>query len=613
MNLYILLECLKYLDFYGTKFSFYIEKKRKIYTPIGGILTLFSIILGSLVFIFIEKDDFLHKTPISTTSVSKAPYTKITFLKEKIWVPWRIRDYNSKTINFTNLIYPIAFYYKCIFNETKNHLDVSYSIINYRLCNETSMAMYKDLYILDIDLDKVYCFDMDDLLMGGNGDLDYIYYVQFDLYSCKNGIDYDENNPNCSTYEKIIEAAGENNSFSIDLFYPVVHYQPMVKNNPLFIRYNNYYYHLSRYSNKIDRLYLQKYILKDDEGLISKNEKITTHWGYSSFSGDTYSTGDKRDLMNEGSSSRLYSFNIFINYDVVNYNRSYKKLFIIIANGLPNVNAVFMILKIFAKIIGLAYGNDKLTQLFFENLQEKSNGFKDIKSSVFKLYGEKNTQKNKINNNNLKISKLNIKSSRDDKKDGSSLQLYLPNDENREINKNIIFKRKNSKLITELPKLNNKELRGNKNNDDISSSHSNRLNFKKILNVEDKDKNIKSIKISLNKTYYVKQKLFPFRYYLCSIFFKNIGISKKSIFFHEDFVLVYNYICHLIDISSYLMLQKELQILKNILILKKYKPFIENTEKVNINDKSFDMENKECLEYNRFSILGKPKNYNDKK
>ena len=365
MNLYILFEFLKFIDLNGTKFHFYTERNRKLLTPIGGLLTLLSIIVGIFVFILVEKDDILHKIPNSTTSTSKEPYTKITFLKEKIWIPWRIRDYNSKTINITNLLYPIVFYYKFIFNETKKALDVSYSIINYKLCNETSMALYKDLYILDIDLDKVYCFDMDDLLMGGNGDLDYIYYIQFDLYSCKNGIDYDENNPNCSSYEKIIEAAGKDNSFSIDLFYPVVNYQPMVKENPLFVRYNNYYYHLSRYSNKIDRLYLQKYQLTDDKGFITKNEKITSYWGYSSLSGDTYSTGDKRDLMNEGSSSRFYSFNIFINYDVVYYNRSYKKLFLIIANGLPNVNAIFIIFKILAKILGVSFGNKRLAQLLF--------------------------------------------------------------------------------------------------------------------------------------------------------------------------------------------------------------------------------------------------------
>ena len=608
MSVYIILEILKFLDLYGTKFNFYTERNRKLYTSIGGLLTLLSIILGIFIFIFVERDDFLHKTPISTTSTSKEPYTKITFLEEKIWIPWRIRDYNAKTINITNLIYPIAFYYKCIFNETKKALDVSYDIINYKLCNETSMAKYKDLYILDIDLDKVYCIDMDDLLMGGNGDLDYIYYMQFDLYACKNGIDYDEKNPNCSSYEKIIEAAGKDNSFSIDLFYPVVNYQPMVKENPLFVRYNTYYYHLSRYSNKIDRLYLQKYQLTDDVGFISKKDKITSYWGYSSFSGDTYSTGDKRDLMNEGSSSRFYSFNIFINSDVVHYNRKYKKLLSIVANGLPNVNAVFIILKIFAKIIGASYGNQRLTQLLFENMHERP---KNRKSGIFKLYEDKNKKKNK-NIYNLKISKTNIINVNDAKKDGSSLYLYLPNDKKREIN-NIIVKRNSIKHIT-LPKLNNninlnnnnnKEIKGNKNND-ISSSHSSKLNLGKIFNLEDQDKipNNNSIKILKNKTIY-KKTLFPFKYYLCSTFMKNLGISKKSIFFTENFVVVYNFVCQLIDISSYLMLQKEFQILKNTLIISKYKPVIENTKKININDESFDMDINECLQSNKFSIFSK--------
>ena len=119
--------------------------------------------------------------------------------------------------------------------------------------------------------------------------------------------------------------------------------------------------------------------------------------------------------------------------------------------------------------------------------------------------------------------------------------------------------------------------------------------------------------ISKNKIYYIKKKLFPYKYYLCSVFMKNIGVSKKSIFFTKNFVFVYNFVCQLIDISSYLMLQKEFQILKNILIIRKYKTVIENTEKININDKSFDKDIKECLEFNKFSILGKLKNIKDSK
>ena len=67
----------------------------------------------------------------------------------------------------------------------------------------------------------------------------------------------------------------------------------------------------------------------------------------------------------------MYSFNIFINSDVVYYNRRYKKLLLIIANGLPNVNAVFIVLKIFAKLFGASYGNQKLTQLLFEIFKRK--------------------------------------------------------------------------------------------------------------------------------------------------------------------------------------------------------------------------------------------------
>ena len=77
----------------------------------------------------------------------------------------------------TNLLYPIAFYYRGVYNETKKSLDLSYSIINYRLCNESSMANYTDSFILDIALDKVYCIDMDDLEMGGNWDTDYVFYM----------------------------------------------------------------------------------------------------------------------------------------------------------------------------------------------------------------------------------------------------------------------------------------------------------------------------------------------------------------------------------------------------------------------------------------------------
>ena len=84
MNYYIISEILKYLDCFGTTFSFYTEKNRKFYTILGGILSLLSFIFGFLVFIFINKDDIFHNNPSSTTSTKRENIRKIKFGEEKI-------------------------------------------------------------------------------------------------------------------------------------------------------------------------------------------------------------------------------------------------------------------------------------------------------------------------------------------------------------------------------------------------------------------------------------------------------------------------------------------------------------------------------------------------
>ena len=97
------LEYLKYVDFFGTSFNFYIERNRKLYTPFGGILTLFAGIVGVVLFLYLNMDDFLHNIPESTTSINKENYRRIQFKDEKIWIPWRIRNFASKTINHKEL------------------------------------------------------------------------------------------------------------------------------------------------------------------------------------------------------------------------------------------------------------------------------------------------------------------------------------------------------------------------------------------------------------------------------------------------------------------------------------------------------------------------------
>ena len=623
MTIDTLFSILKYLDFYGISFNFYTEGSRKLYTPLGGLLSLISIFLGIIIFIYINLEDFLHNNPISTTSVEREQYLNITFKKEKIWIPWRVRDFGGKTINHTNILYPIIYYYHGIRNKDSKKMEISNEFINYKLCNETSMVYYSNLYTIDININNLYCIDMEDLYIGGSWDADFLNLITFDLYTCKGGIDYDGKNNNCTNYDKLAEIAGRNDSFEFEIYYPIVQYQPVNKTIPIFIRYYNYFYHLSRYSNKIDRLYLQKHILKDDLGWFLKNEKKYSNWGCASLSGDSYATGDKRDLMNEGSTSRLYSFNIYLKPEVVYYNRYYKKIYLIFAEGLPLVNVIFVIFGLFAHIFKISSGNKKLTELLFENLKKIKNNKKNFISKKY-IEFKKTFEENK----NININNKNDNSDFINKKilyDISSAKLNQQFSEKKIFNELVKKKSMESKarskslFFKNASSINsniNSNVSNDKNNLDssfifktkglFSDSNDNFSDMKneKYYSIKNASKIIKKA-----KTRYIKKTLFPYRYYLCSIFIKNLDVSEKSFFLTRKFIVVYSFIGQLFDISSYLMLQKEFEIMKNTILVDEYRRVMENRKKINVNEALFNYNMKECLDSKKLSILGQLNNY----
>ena len=655
MSKKIIFGILKYLDCFGTTFNFYIEKQRKFNTPLGGLLSILSITFAALIFTLINLDNFLHNLPNSSTIIERNNPRLIKFKEEKIWIPWRIRDFGGKTVSPKNLFYPIIYYYKGIWDDELNEMNISYELINYKLCNETSMVNNSNSFMIDIELDQLYCIDMEELDIGGSWNYEFFNWISFNIYACKNGIDYEKNNTDCTAYEKYIEYADENNYFDFEIYYPIIRYQPINKRNPFYIKYINNFYHFSRYSNKIDRIYLQQHILNDDRGWFLKKVKNYSSWGCSSFNGDSYANGNERDLMKEGSTSRFYSFNIFLESDIIHYKRSYKKIYLIIAEGLPVVNIIIIIFGIFAKIFKISSGNKKLTELLFENLKEKKTFMKvnqkklvDKKISLIKKNHSQKSQNKSISinrNNNNDISTVQLTHYDSVNIIGNNNIINNINNNNR----NNIFRSTNTHQITN-KKYSKKIIKRTffsfkDSNNIINNSNNNNINNKSIdassnmpLNNVKKEyvlhnnrttnnkmptnhllqtnslvfsKNATSSNIKA-KTHYIKKKLFPYKYYLCSIFIKNLDISKDSFFFTKKFIIVYNFICQLFDISSYLVLQREFQTMKNTVIEEKQKNIIEREQKINVNASTFNTNMKEFLNNKKLSIFGKlnqPKNF----
>ena len=241
------------------------------------------------------------------------------------------------------------------------------------------------------------------------------------------------------------------------------------------------------------------------------------------------------------------------------------------------------------------------------NITLTNNNLNDASSAKINCQSEKSKKLVNITN----IRKNSIKNITINK---SKFFLNL-NPQNNKQNKFIYSSQNNLKV--NLGNINNNKI--NIQNNNIGDTNSNLKNIesssiiqlnkklKKRNSIGEKSNMSHSIFKAPSKVNYVQKKLFPYKYYLCSIFIKNIVLPKNSIFFTKKFIVVYNFICQLFDISSYLILQKEFQIMKNTIMIGKYGDIFENRTKINVNDRSFNNEMKECIDSQKFSILGRVK------
>ena len=587
-------EVIKYCDIFGTKFSFYTDEKPRFYTFLGGISSILVVIICIIVFIFYSLDDFQRNTPTVTNSlILSQGNIKIKLGQEKIWIPWRIADYDNKYINHENLIYPIFTYYSGVRNDTNSNFNYKTKKLNYKLCNETSMKNKPDFYKINVPLNLLYCTDMDDLEIGGSWNSLFINYIQMDFYLCENGIDYNETNKKCTTQQDIIKRIGYNNSLQIEYYYPNIQFQPTNISHPIIIGYNQEYYFISKFTSKIDRLYLRKHLLKDDLGWIKKNSITSSYCGFNELNGDSYTITNERDLMSEGSTSRIYSLNIYLQPGIVYYERKYKKIIQIIIEGLPIMFVVLRIFKKIVKTIKYSEENKKLFELLFENIKEKKNKFEQFRRNIImekqnKIEEAKIKTDNQLENPSFNPNPNNPNTINSSYKDGSKVALSPKIDYSIKIfNENKTESRnqnniKRKKLIENNQKLNL-----------LNNSLSKEMK---------EDASINKIEHIFNNNYQIS-KLFPYRYYFFSIFIKNFDIAKLMSCFSKKFVKVYKFLGRMFDISSFLSAQREFQILKNIILEVKDIYRIENPKKINVNEEKFIRNMNECLNNRSFNIF----------
>ena len=258
---------------------------------------------------------------------------------------------------------------------------------------------------------------------------------------------------------------------------------------------------------------------------------------------------------------------------MVYYKRYYKKLNTILSENFPLVYLIYLTTKKIAQLLKLAEGKEKMTELLFDKLNDKPKLMKVMKNNQIK----ENTPKvNPAINNNFNLRPYN-------RKNHSNSIKILRSDKS------------GISLMSQ-----------------FDSQKFNINNLNEINQNIEQDNYINQIFYVRSSNYEKGKQLFPFRYYLFSEFIKNIDISQYyRCCFSRKFTKVYTFIGKLFDISSYLILQREFNIIKNYIFKQKELNMIERDMKINLNHHSFMRDINDCIGGAKFNIFSKNiKDYN---
>ena len=362
------------LDFFGSYLHWYVNRKKKVYTPLGGILTTISAIICIFLLGFLFTEFFRRDNPqITENDEISNDYKKIKFGEEKIYIPWSIGDYHNHNVNFSGLIYPVIYYFYGQKDKKNNQMFYNNKILNYTYCNETNFNKYVYFNSNFINPDKLFCIDMDDLIMGGDYFNDFVYNVQLDFFLCEDGANIGTEGKKCTSEEELSKIINDDNAWHVELYYPEIQFNSKNALNPLEVYHNVHFYNLNILNTKVERLYLKQFVIIDDKGWILENKQNLSLWGFDKIESDSYTRNSNEKT------SKIYSLVVYLNRHTKVFTRKYTKLLDALGNILSVVNGILLLFKF-------------ISQFFTEAYQDK-----DIVNNIFVQKYFMNEKYNKIN------------------------------------------------------------------------------------------------------------------------------------------------------------------------------------------------------------------------
>ena len=589
------------LDFFGGYLHWYVNHQKKIYTRLGGILTTLSFIICFAISTFFFRNFIKRGNPILTENnfISKK-LKKIKFGEEKIYIPWTISDYRSNKINFTGYLYPIIYYFYGERDNKTNVMQYNYKLINYTFCNKTNLKSIN--YFTGnnyIDLNSLYCIDMDDLIIGGDWFHDFIYHIQMDIFLCEDGVNFGTEGKKCTNDTNFTKIIGKNNAWHIEIYYPEIQFKPLNKNEPIQIFYNTHFYNFNKLNIKVERFFFKEYIMIDDQGWLLEKDKKSTFWGFEKIDSDTYSISENgKDFITDFSSSKIYSLVFYVSRNEKIFTRKYTKLLDGLGNMISIINGIFIFFKFISQFFTEAYQDREIVANIFVQKYEMDEKFRKISESrkmkIKDLYSDNLHKKKRktmdekiipakpiksldnINNINCFNKQNNINKS---KSGANNKEVKFPPNADKALekikhlqNRNLFqFNIDSAPENLQISQNNCFALNNIDNSNFVFSNPQNNLFLHEVKkdknNINKKKLNRNYFSIDVNKNVPLnKTRFFRFSYYLYLLnMFNKIFSTSKMCCVNKNFLDVWNNVTNIIDVNKYFELQTNVDLINKIL------------------------------------------------
>ena len=604
---------LKYLDVFDTKFHFYVGGHPTNSSIFGGIMSIIFVVSSIIIMLILAWEDLKKLNPITSKSEIPGGDMRVVNLhNSKVWIPWRMVTYEEKFIDHRGILYPVVSFIEGKWNSSFG-MDLTYHTLEYKLCSETAMANKTEEYKIDIPLDEIFCIEDDDFPWGGSWHGDILYYFEINLYLCEDGIDFNSSDPRCTQMSELLKH--KNTSWLFEFYYPVVQFEPTNHENPISVIYRSYFYRLSTYANKVERIYIQENIMEDDQSLVYSTPKFNSYWGITNIYGDSYFMPEEKDPLVKSVSSRLYSLVVYMDQGYIHYTRKYKNIFYIFSEILPLINVLLIIMKKFTRYIKLIIAQKNITEIIFENIY--SNNYEKSIPSNNNYY---NPHKNKL-------IELKHKPKINSSKNFLTLKKNLQENNQSSILNLESIKNSNQNLPIEKEKSNRLKLAINKNGNEIYGPNLSDVNIIRLLNKNQIKR--KTINMQNRSNYaisnannssnmyrksnefsksFTKRELFPISYYYMNILFDRLIKPKTCLCLDKKYFIMYNFMIKILDISTHIKLLKYFIIFMDFFFSNEYNPKRKNVpnfdKKININDE-LKMEEIENITDKNGDVFGK--------